>query len=241
LSRPSHSRTRRLRRPRVDASGNSGPKMKCRAVSSTLAAGMRRLYSPWAKASVLATKRVPIHAASAPSANAAANPRPSATPRRQSPERRRRHRPARAEARRSLRPPDCDRPPRHLGQSAHRRQRAARLRLLRRCRPEPKPGTPHRASATATLGKARPEEHHHGNLLRSADIDVLRCGKPGNPERMLGRRPDLPEGASNSYCSVVRVFSTLRSLLRCAQRTGFANMPRPDPILELPYWHCALS
>jgi hypothetical protein len=90
-------------------------------------------------------------------------------------------------------------------------------------------------------GRLIPEEHHHGNLLRSADIDVLRCGKPGNPERMLGRRPDLPEGASNSYCSVVRVFSTLRSLLRCAQRTGFANMPRPDPILELPYWHCALS
>src|SRR5262245_55770017 len=47
-------------------SGHSGPKIDVRAMSSTVAATTRRLYSSWAKASRLARRRVPTQTASAP-------------------------------------------------------------------------------------------------------------------------------------------------------------------------------
>src|SRR5580692_11733379 len=60
----------RLRNPRVEASGNSGPKIRWRAVSPTPAATTRSLYSGWALASKLARRRVPTQTASAPSGGA---------------------------------------------------------------------------------------------------------------------------------------------------------------------------
>src|SRR5262245_41888780 len=49
----------RLRSPRVEASGNSGPKIRWRAVSPTPAATTRSLYCGRALASKLARRRVP--------------------------------------------------------------------------------------------------------------------------------------------------------------------------------------
>ena len=68
-----------VRNPRVEASGNSGPKIRWRAIP-TPAATTRSLYCGWALASRLASRRVPTQTASAPSASAAATVRPSAMP-----------------------------------------------------------------------------------------------------------------------------------------------------------------